>query len=180
MFTLHRGSLVAKTVKNLPATHETSLWSLGQEDTLEKGMATHPRILAWRIPWKEEPGGLQCTGLQRVGHDWVQAQASTIYVWLACAKRKKTESETRAQKAWGRVGPPAHPGRAIFFGFSRTISKQVTPVIKKLPANAGDLRGKKSFDCWIWKIPWRRAWQLIPVFLPGESHGKRSLAGYGP
>ena len=126
--TFKRRDLTAsQMVKNLPTMQETWVRSLGQEDPLEKGMATHPRILAWRIPWKEEPGGLQCTGLQRVGHDWVQAQASTIYVWLACAKRKKTESETRAQKAWGRVGPPAHPGRAIFFGFSRTISKQVTP-----------------------------------------------------
>ena len=49
-------------VKNLPTMQETWVRSLGQEDTLEKGMATHPRILAWRIPWKEEPGGLQCTG----------------------------------------------------------------------------------------------------------------------
>ena len=44
--------------------------SLGQEDPLEKGMATHSSILAWRIPWTEEPGGLQSVGLQRVGHDW--------------------------------------------------------------------------------------------------------------
>ena len=43
----------------------------GWEDPLEKGMATHPSILAWRIPWTEEPGGLQSMGLQRVGHDWV-------------------------------------------------------------------------------------------------------------
>ena len=45
---------------------------LGQKDLLEKGMATHSSILAWRIPWAEEPGGLQSMGLQRVGHDWVQ------------------------------------------------------------------------------------------------------------
>ena len=49
---------------------ETRVWSLGQEDPLEKGMATHSSILAWRIPWTEEPGGLQSMGLQRVGHDW--------------------------------------------------------------------------------------------------------------
>ena len=49
---------------------ETWVWSLGQEDPLEKGMATHSSILAWRIPWTEEPGGLQSMGLQRVGHDW--------------------------------------------------------------------------------------------------------------
>ena len=51
-------SLVAQTVKNLPAMQETQVQSLGQEDTLEKGMATHTSILAQRIPWKEEPDGL--------------------------------------------------------------------------------------------------------------------------
>ena len=60
---------VAQTVKNLTAVQETQVRSLGQEDPLEKGMATHSSILAWRIPWKEEPGGLQSVGSQRVSHD---------------------------------------------------------------------------------------------------------------
>ena len=51
-------SLMGHTVKNLPEIQETQVWSLGQEDPLEKGMATHSSILAWRIPWTEEPGGL--------------------------------------------------------------------------------------------------------------------------
>ena len=58
-------SLVAQTVKNLPAMQETQemrVRSLGQEDPLEEGMATHCSILAWRIPWTEVPGGLQCMG----------------------------------------------------------------------------------------------------------------------
>ena len=59
-------SLVGQMVKNLPAMQETQVQSLGPEDLLEKGMATHPSILAWRIPWTEEPGGLQSTALQRV------------------------------------------------------------------------------------------------------------------
>ena len=50
--------LVTQTIKNLPAMWETQVRSLGQEDSLEKGMATHSSILAWRIPWTEEPGGL--------------------------------------------------------------------------------------------------------------------------
>ena len=54
-------SLVAQMVKNLPAMQETHVQSLGQEDPLEKGMATHSSILAWRIPWEEEPGKLQST-----------------------------------------------------------------------------------------------------------------------
>ena len=51
-------------------THELCIQSLGQEDTLEQVMATHSSIVAWKIPWPEEPGGLQSMGLQRVGHDW--------------------------------------------------------------------------------------------------------------
>ena len=62
---------MAQQVKNLPAmqkTQETQVQSLGQEDPLEKRMATPSSILAWRIPWTEEPGGLQSMGLQRVKH----------------------------------------------------------------------------------------------------------------
>ena len=58
-------------VNNLPAVQETQVGSLGQEDPLEKGMATHSSVLAWRIPWTEEPGGRQSMGSQRVGRDWV-------------------------------------------------------------------------------------------------------------
>ena len=56
-------------IKNLPAMHETGVRYLGQEDPLDEEMATHPSILAWRIPWTEEPGGLQSTWSQRVRHD---------------------------------------------------------------------------------------------------------------
>ena len=62
---------MAQQVKNLSAMQETQeIWvrSLGQKDALEKEMATHSNILAWRIPWTEEPGGLQSMGLQRVRH----------------------------------------------------------------------------------------------------------------
>ena len=62
-------SLVAQRAKNLPAKQETWVWSLGWEDPLEKRMATHSSILVWRIPWTEEPGGLQSMGSQRVRHD---------------------------------------------------------------------------------------------------------------
>ena len=58
-------------VKNLPAMQETSIQSLGGEDPLEEEMATHFSILAWRIPWTKEPGGLQSMGSQRAGHDRV-------------------------------------------------------------------------------------------------------------
>ena len=64
-----RASLGAQTVKNPPAVWETRIRSLGGEDPLEKGMATHSSILAWRIPWTEDPGGLQFMGSRRVRHD---------------------------------------------------------------------------------------------------------------
>ena len=66
--TLFWASLVAQVVKNLPAMQKAWVQSLSWEDPLEKGMATHFSILAWRIPWTEEPGGLQSMGLQRVRH----------------------------------------------------------------------------------------------------------------
>ena len=65
----HLASLVAQTVTNLPAMQETQVRSLGQGEPMEKEMATHSSILAWRILWTEKPGWLQSMGLQRVGHD---------------------------------------------------------------------------------------------------------------
>ena len=62
-------SLVAQMVKRLPTMRETRVQSLGQEDLLEKEMAPHSSILAWKIPWMEEPGRLQSMGLQRVDYD---------------------------------------------------------------------------------------------------------------
>ena len=59
----------AQTVKNLPAMQETQIQSLDQEDPLKKGMAIHSSILAWRIPWTEEPGGLQSMGSLKAGYD---------------------------------------------------------------------------------------------------------------
>ena len=65
-----RASLAAQILKHLPTMQETQVPSLTQEDPLEKGMATHSSIPAWRIPWTEEPGRLQFMGSQRVGHHW--------------------------------------------------------------------------------------------------------------
>ena len=69
-YSLFGASLVAQRLKRLPTMQETWVWSLGWEHPLKKEMATHSSILAWRIPWTEEPGGLQSTGWQRVGHNW--------------------------------------------------------------------------------------------------------------
>ena len=110
---------------------ETGLRSLYQEDLLEEEIATHSGILAWEIPWTEEPGGLQSMGPQRVGHtERLLLTPSLASQWLS--------------------------GEESAF-------------------HTGD-----SFDPWVGKIPWRKTWQPIPVFLPGKFHGQRSLAGYSP
>ena len=71
-------SAETQLVKNLPATQKTQVQSLGQEDPLEKEMATRSSTLAWRIPWTEEPGGLQSKGSQRVGHDCATIFSSVL------------------------------------------------------------------------------------------------------
>ena len=84
---MYQASLVAQMVKNSPATQETWIWSLVWEDPLEEGMATHSSILAWRIPWAEEPGKLQSMGLQRVGHDRATKHSSTYIIFLLKTRR---------------------------------------------------------------------------------------------
>ena len=84
-------SLVAQMVKNLPAMQETWFWSLGWEDSLEKGMSTHSSILVWRIPWTEEPGRLQSMGLQRVVHDWT----------INTLTHRHTDTHTHRVSLWG-------------------------------------------------------------------------------
>ena len=71
-------SLVAQTIKCLPTMRETWVQSLDWEDPLEKAMAPHSRILAWKIPWTEEPGRLQSMGLQRAGHNWATSLSLSI------------------------------------------------------------------------------------------------------
>ena len=78
-------SLIPQTIKNTPVMQETWVWSLGWEDPLEKGMAAHSSILAWRIPWTEEPGGLQSMRSPRVRHDWATKYESRGSVWKMVA-----------------------------------------------------------------------------------------------
>ena len=116
-------SLVAQRLKRLPGIRETRVLSLGRENPLEKAMATHSSTLAWRIPWREEPGRLQSMGWQ---------------------------SQTRLRDFTFSGKESAYPCK------------------------------RPGMDPWVGKIPWRRKWQPTPVFLPGESHEQRSLAGYSP
>ena len=87
-YSISWASLVVQTVKNLPATWETQAQNLSWQDPLEKGMATHSSILAWRIPWTEEPGGLQSMGSQRVRHDW----ATNLYTYSTSCGRENTSN----------------------------------------------------------------------------------------
>ena len=82
-------SLLAQMVNNLPTMQDTWVWSLGQEDPLEKEMAIHSSTLAWKMPWTEEACGLQSMESQRVGHDWATSlslltllRACTLHKWL--------------------------------------------------------------------------------------------------
>ena len=79
---------MAQRLRHLPAMQKTWVQSLGQEDPLEKEMATHSSILAWRIPWMEEPGGLQSTGSQRGGHD----RATSLSLSLPAEPQEKPKN----------------------------------------------------------------------------------------
>ena len=91
---------VAQQVKNPPAMWEAWVWSLGWEDPLEKGMATHSSILAWRIPWREEPGGLQSMGSQRVGHNWTTFTSFHIITSKKRKEKKKKKARTPIHSVW--------------------------------------------------------------------------------
>ena len=80
---IFRAPLVTQRSKRLPAMWETRVRSLSREDPLEKEMATHSSIIAWRIPWREDPGRLQSMGSQRVGHDWATSLSlSFLSTWI--------------------------------------------------------------------------------------------------
>ena len=84
-------SLVTQMVKNLPAKHETCLWSWSQKDFLEKGFTTHCNILAWRIPWTGKPDGLQSMRLQRVRYNWV-TNTSHFHIWILLSHTATAQS----------------------------------------------------------------------------------------
>ena len=113
-------------------------------------MAIYSRILAWRIPWTEEPGRLQSMGLQRVRHGW----ATNTHTHTVINSSMKALGRQRFKQ-----------GTKTWYEFPWWLSdKESACQCRRL-----------GFNPWVRKIPWRRAWQPTPVFLPGESHGQRSL-----
>ena len=143
---------VAQTVKNLPAMQETQVmrvWSLVWEDPLEKGTATHSSILAWRIPWTEEPGGLQSMGSQRVGHDWATftchaPSTNTLYIlygWKGNVLRelfKLILNENYMSHA-EQIRKTRDLKSLLMLIILNWVS-QVALVVKKSPASSGDIR----------------------------------------
>ena len=96
--------MVAQTINmNLPAMQETQVQSLGQEGPLEKGMATHSSIIAWRIPGTEELSGLQSMGSERVGHNWV-TNTFTFHFFLSCRTYYYTKSFEK--ELWSVINGP--------------------------------------------------------------------------
>ena len=81
---------MAQTVKSLPSVWETQIWSLGREYLLENEMATHCSILAWKIPWMEEPGRRHTMGLQRVGHNWATSLSPFIQIHKIVKEKNQT------------------------------------------------------------------------------------------
>ena len=114
-----RDFLVAQTVKNLPAMQETRVRSLGRKDPLEKGMTIHSSILAWRIPWTEDPGWLQSMGLQRVGHDWVTNTFNLFYEVSLCCWEKVVSSEVLEVR-----GAKRRDGASVSYCFCYTDIKR--------------------------------------------------------
>ena len=123
-------SLVAQRLKRLPGMRETGVQSLGREDTLEKEMATHSSTLAWRIPWKEEPGRLQSMGSQRVGQDWATSLTYLFPADLARFSRNRCLLRIRSnetidmafrlsQRKWKGVSKHLHSH--LYFQFLRTL-----------------------------------------------------------
>ena len=133
MYLLNWASLVAQVVKNLPAMQETWVWSLGWEDPVEKGMATHSSILAWRIPWTEEPGGLQSMGSQRVIHSLVTNTFNLyLFIWLPQVR----------VVAWG------------IFVESFGISCCKTQILYLWPVGSVVTRGVSFSVAWSILVPW--------------------------
>ena len=151
-------------------------------------MATHSSIHAWKIPWTKEPGGLQSMGSQRVRHDWATSVrvSMLVYMGLPWWLSGKESAWRHGFDPWTRISlkkeMATHSCIAWRIPWTEETNglwaSQVALVVKNLPANAGEVRDV-NFDHPVGKISWRREWQPTPVFLPGESHGQRSLAGYG-
>ena len=145
------------------------IWSLGQEDPLEKEMATHSRILAWEIPGTEEPGGLQSMGLQK-SQTWLSDQTTAkVEITKPTLQGFVVICYTSQRRQWHPTPvllPGKSHGRRILVGCSPWGCEE-SDTTERLPFH---------FSLFTF-MHWRRKWQPTPVFLSGESQGRGSLVG---
>ena len=170
---------VAQKVKNLPEMWETWVWTLGWEDTLEKEMATHSSVLAWRIPWTEEPGRLQFMGsdttewlthththththISLLGFLWLRWKVYVFKIILCWYIR--CHSSVLAC----RIPGTGEPGGLPSMGSHR------------VGHSGSDLAAAARYYMRKYQNARRRQWHPTPVLLPGKSHGPRSLVGCSP
>ena len=150
-------------VKNLPPMHKTQPWSLGWEDPLEKGTATHSSILACRIPWTEEPGRLHFMGWQTVRHDWTTKHAHThthIHAHTHTCYNSLPGLLSISVYWFILILPVGFPGGSVVKNSSAKQKMQVWSL------------GQED--------PLQKEMATPLVFLPGKPHRPRSLAGYSP
>ena len=123
---------MAQTVKHLPTIQETQVQSLGWEDLLEKEMATHSSILAWKIPWMEEPGRLQSMGLQKLKHDWATLTEQLNFHFPVQNKKWKKEvlEKTLESPLDSKEIKPVNPkGNQPWIFTGRTDAEAEAPIL---------------------------------------------------
>ena len=149
-------------------TENMRVWSLGQEDPLEEGMATHSSVLAWRIPWTEDPGGLHSIGSQRIRHNWSNLAHFSIDAEKNFWQNLTYIYDRNTPERWHRRNIP-QPNKGHLW---KTWASLVAQVVK----NILQFR-RPRFNPWVGKIPWRRGQQPTPLFLPEEFHGPEEPGG---
>ena len=150
---------------SLPTMQESQVWSLGQEDPLEKQMATHSSTLAWKIPWMEEPGRLQSMGLQRVRHDWAISLQYIFYIYYYRCTSKCIYISVKIHE-WYTL-------KSILLLF---VKCSLMAQLIKIPL--------AMWEAWVQSLGWedplekgKYPLQYSPVFWPGEFHGPYSPWG---
>ena len=150
-------------------------------------MAPHSSTLAWRIPWTEGPGRLQSVGSLRVGHDWATSLSVFTFHFHALEKEMATHSSILTWRIPGMGEPGGLPSQGLHrvgHDWSDLAQQQQITLYGRSWCFSGNeftsQCRRPGFDTWVGKIPWRRKCQPTAIFLPGKSHGQRSLAGYSP
>ena len=162
-------------VKNLPAMWETWVQCLSWEDPLERGTETHSSILAWRIPWAEEPGKLQSMGLKRVGHDWVTLTFTIIFTWSVTSPSAPSQplSSTIFSLSIWLCSPTK--GACMLLRV-RTVIVTVTlgmvnsPLPRRIPeGNTWSMKGKENFSSFITSKNALTEWnRQLSAFVPSN------------